>query len=385
MRRVRAVRAGLPEPLADDDAAPADRAAPRAGAPGARVAGRRGAGAGIRARRDRHLRRRLLVRDCLPAGDRHRGAGQGPAQRTPRRARRPVAPRRRRRLGDRRVGCPRSRCARPSARRPRHRADQRAALRRVAGAERVPAWPAPCPGLAPGRCRPPSATVRTPSTCRRVSTGSSVPRGGSLPEALVAVSARAGRPVWIPADAPGHCCATPFTSKGYERAADSMAARTIDALHRWTDGGLLPLIIDATRARPGCASTSPAAPSSLSTRWSGAATGYCRRCHRRAAWPASRFTRRARCASSISSTRSSRSRARWQTRSSRQPARLLRLCRRPRAAAPRARRRRPRATKPPRSPPAPTTPTSLPTGPASSACRRPPGGPTARSCSWSRS
>ena len=39
--------------------------------------------------------------------------------------------------------------------------------------------------------------------------------GGWLPEALVAVSARAGLPVWIPPDVAGHCCATPWSSKGY--------------------------------------------------------------------------------------------------------------------------------------------------------------------------
>ena len=43
LRRVRVLRAGLPEPQPDDDAAPADRPAPRDGAPGAGLAGAAGA------------------------------------------------------------------------------------------------------------------------------------------------------------------------------------------------------------------------------------------------------------------------------------------------------------------------------------------------------
>jgi D-lactate dehydrogenase len=116
-------------------------------------------------------------------------------------------------------------------------------LRRVAGAERVPAWTAPMPR--PGTRRmPPTGrdgahAVYLPACVNRIFDP------GGLPEALVAVSARAGRPVWIPPDAPGHCCATPFASKGYARAADAMAVRTLDALHRWSDGGMLPIVVDA--------------------------------------------------------------------------------------------------------------------------------------------
>jgi D-lactate dehydrogenase len=68
----------------------------------------------------------------------------------------------------------------------------------------------------------------------------------SLPDALVAVSARAGQPVWIPPDAAGHCCATPWSSKGYRRGHDHMAAKTAAALWRWSDAGALPVVIDAS-------------------------------------------------------------------------------------------------------------------------------------------
>ena len=58
----------------------------------------------------------------------------------------------------------------------------------------------------------------------------------TVPEALVALSARAGLPLWIPDDVAGHCCGTPWSSKGYRRGHELMAARTRDALRRWSDG-----------------------------------------------------------------------------------------------------------------------------------------------------
>ena len=51
VHRVRLLRAGLPEPRPDDDPAPADRAAPRDGAPAARLAGAGGAARAVRVRR----------------------------------------------------------------------------------------------------------------------------------------------------------------------------------------------------------------------------------------------------------------------------------------------------------------------------------------------
>ena len=68
----------------------------------------------------------------------------------------------------------------------------------------------------------------------------------SLAEALVACLERAGLPLWIPPDVGGHCCATPWTSKGYERGARRMANHTIDALWRWSEGGELPVVCDAS-------------------------------------------------------------------------------------------------------------------------------------------
>ena len=127
------------------------------------------------------------------------------------------------------------------------------AARRLVSDELVPTWPDAMPPPAPGRLpatrREGAAAVYLPACINRIF---GPPNGGlSLPEALVALSERAGLPLWIPDDAPGHCCATPWTSKGYVEGGRYMAAKTNAALARWTDGGRLPVVIDASSCTQG--------------------------------------------------------------------------------------------------------------------------------------
>jgi len=68
----------------------------------------------------------------------------------------------------------------------------------------------------------------------------------SLQEAMVAVSSRAGSPLWIPDDIRGHCCATIWHSKGYEQGSAIMANQTVESLWRWSDEGRLPIVCDAS-------------------------------------------------------------------------------------------------------------------------------------------
>ena len=68
----------------------------------------------------------------------------------------------------------------------------------------------------------------------------------SLQEAIIAVSARAGMPLWIPEDISGHCCATIWHSKGYIKGNAVMANRTAESLWRWSDSGRLPIVCDAS-------------------------------------------------------------------------------------------------------------------------------------------
>ena len=62
--------------------------------------------------------------------------------------------------------------------------------------------------------------ARPPSTCRRAPTASSArTTGRRCREALVALAARAGQALHVPDDVAGHCCATPWNSKGYADGA----------------------------------------------------------------------------------------------------------------------------------------------------------------------
>ena len=97
------------------------------------------------------------------------------------------------------------------------------------------------------RAREGAAAVYLPACVNRIfGHARGAERDLSLPEAMVAVSERAGLPVWIPPDAAGHCCGTPWSSKGYRAGHAYMAAHTVEALRRWTGDGSLPVVIDAS-------------------------------------------------------------------------------------------------------------------------------------------
>jgi D-lactate dehydrogenase len=130
------------------------------------------------------------------------------------------------------------------------------AVRRAVSADLVPEWragvPAPAPPALPETERAGAAAVYLPACINRIF---GRPRGAgagpSLPEALVEVSLRAGLPLWIPDDVAGHCCGVPWSSKGYRRGYEAMAHRTAEALWRWSDGGDLPVVIDASSCAQG--------------------------------------------------------------------------------------------------------------------------------------
>jgi D-lactate dehydrogenase len=68
---------------------------------------------------------------------------------------------------------------------------------------------------------------------------------GGLAEALVAVSARAGMPVWVPDEVAGSCCGLPWGSKGFGEAHRHKANEMVERLWRWSGEGELPVVIDA--------------------------------------------------------------------------------------------------------------------------------------------
>jgi D-lactate dehydrogenase len=97
----------------------------------------------------------------------------------------------------------------------------------LAGATRRGAsLPRPAPGKLPATLHEGAAAVYLPSCTNRIfGTSAGGPKSrvpgdisAHLPwvvEALVTVSARAGRPVWIPEDVGGSCCGLPWSSKGF--------------------------------------------------------------------------------------------------------------------------------------------------------------------------
>ncbi|HLB20837.1 MAG TPA: FAD-binding and (Fe-S)-binding domain-containing protein, partial [Solirubrobacteraceae bacterium] len=123
-------------------------------------------------------------------------------------------------------------------------------LRRRVSSERMPTLPErPPPAAArlPQTSRGDAAAVYLPACVNRIfGNPPGVAQQPSLPQALVALSARAGMPLWIPPDVAGHCCAMPWSSKGYRRGQDRMAAKTAAALWLWSDEASLPVVIDAS-------------------------------------------------------------------------------------------------------------------------------------------
>jgi D-lactate dehydrogenase len=62
---------------------------------------------------------------------------------------------------------------------------------------------------------------------------------------MVAVSERAGLPVWIPAEVAGSCCGLPWSSKGFGEAHRHKANEMVERLWDWSGEGELPVLIDA--------------------------------------------------------------------------------------------------------------------------------------------
>ncbi|HEY5816440.1 MAG TPA: FAD-binding and (Fe-S)-binding domain-containing protein [Solirubrobacterales bacterium] len=98
---------------------------------------------------------------------------------------------------------------------------------------------------------PPAASGKLPETGREGAAAVYVPSctnrifGRSPISALVTVSARAGLPVWIPAEVGGSCCGLPWSSKGHGDAHRHKANEMVERLWRWSGEGELSVVIDA--------------------------------------------------------------------------------------------------------------------------------------------
>ncbi|MBS1890947.1 MAG: FAD-binding oxidoreductase [Actinobacteria bacterium] len=118
----------------------------------------------------------------------------------------------------------------------------RAALRVGGGVARRTrkgrALPGPANASLPATTREGAAAVYVPSCTNRIFAGGPV-------AGLVAVSARAGLPVWIPDDVSGSCCGLPWGSKGFGDAHAHKANGMVERLWRWSGEGALPVVVDA--------------------------------------------------------------------------------------------------------------------------------------------
>jgi D-lactate dehydrogenase len=131
-----------------------------------------------------------------------------------------------------------------------------AAARLVVSDDLIPSVPGPMPRAQlrklPPTTRDGAATVYFPACVNRIfGRDPGLARYPSLPQALVGVSARAGKPLWIPGDVAGKCCSTPWSSKGYLHGHKWMAAANCDALWEWSGHGTMPVVIDAASCTNG--------------------------------------------------------------------------------------------------------------------------------------
>ena len=122
-------------------------------------------------------------------------------------------------------------------------------LRRLA-AGRVPPLRSPLPaaaGALPETKEAGATAILFPSCVNR--TIGALPgewNGRSVPDAMIAVAARAGQQLHIPRCVTRLCCGMPFGSKGYREAQEIAANATIEELWSASKEGALPVVVDTS-------------------------------------------------------------------------------------------------------------------------------------------
>ena len=120
--------------------------------------------------------------------------------------------------------------------------------RRLAGADTVPLYDGDLPrgGLPRPRLEPPVADAVLFAACIGTMFGGSDAAG-----ALVRLCMRAGVTLRTPAGLEELCCGTPWKSKGHRRGHAVMRERVLPALQEATEGGRLPVVVEASSCTEG--------------------------------------------------------------------------------------------------------------------------------------
>lgn len=128
--------------------------------------------------------------------------------------------------------------------------------RALADADNLPAWSPDLPAGGPTRRRPPPRqhpdAVYLPACVNAMfgpQPGGTRQRLG-VQAAFEALCAKAGLTLLVPPGIDGLCCATPWTSKGMTRGADTMKARVVGPIKKWAHGQL-PVVCDASSCTEG--------------------------------------------------------------------------------------------------------------------------------------
>ena len=119
--------------------------------------------------------------------------------------------------------------------------------RRVVGHDTVPLYDERLPRG--GRARPTSDADNAQAVLFSACIGSmfgAEDEGGGAGAAVVELCERAGVPLRTPTGLGGLCCGTPWKSKGFAQGYDVMAAKVVPALRAATDGGRLPVLVEAS-------------------------------------------------------------------------------------------------------------------------------------------
>ncbi|WP_165242307.1 FAD-binding and (Fe-S)-binding domain-containing protein [Corynebacterium lizhenjunii] len=130
------------------------------------------------------------------------------------------------------------------------------AARGIVSPDLVPTVPGPLPQAAsrlPRTERAGAGAVYFPACINRIfgRPAGTAPDSVDLPRAIVELGRRSGQPVWIPEDVAGDCCGTPWSSKGYQDGFKYQARKIVRDLYQWSEGGALPIIVDAASCTHG--------------------------------------------------------------------------------------------------------------------------------------